>query len=118
MCHDKRKPHVHAVLICEWAKGAIIESKLGGNWQVVSSPTWDEHREYRIKPEQSDLEKYGVEVGDVWFMDDKLKLFVGDITNKLASVQELESRFHLTYAVNISPRFETLLFRRGEVNKL
>lgn len=113
-----RKPHVHAALICEWARGAVIEAKLGGNWQVVSSPTWDECREYRIKPEPSDLERYGVEAGDVWLLDDKTTIFVFGIASKVAHVQELNSTFHLPYNVNIATRFETLLFRRGEVNKL
>lgn len=119
--------HKHAALMVEYAKDAaktdkpwlLWEYKCSGKfYPLTAHPSWSTTNEYRRKPEQSDLEKYGVEVGDVWLMDEKIKLFVGGVTKKLVTVQELESRFHLTYNVNVSPRFETLIFRRGVVNKL
>lgn len=44
--------HVHADLIHAWADGAIIEFKTPTStaWLVASTPGWDEHTLYRIKP--------------------------------------------------------------------
>ena len=45
--------HKHAELIKKWADGAKIQIKYSKNddWEDVD-PTWIEHFEYRIKPEE------------------------------------------------------------------
>ena len=45
--------HKHAELIKKWADGAKIQIKYSENedWKDVD-PTWIEHFEYRIKPEE------------------------------------------------------------------
>ena len=58
-----KTPHKHADLIKAWADGAEIEYlKVGANsvWAVATSPRWDGHGEYRIKPEPKPdvVEKY------------------------------------------------------------
>jgi hypothetical protein len=46
------KPHKHAELIKQWADGAEIEYKVhNGGWVALEHPSWDDHNEYRIKPE-------------------------------------------------------------------
>lgn len=45
------KPHKHAELIKAWADGATIECNDCGVWFYANNPTWQEDREYRIKPE-------------------------------------------------------------------
>jgi hypothetical protein len=57
-----KTPHKHADLIKAWADGAEIEYLNIGSasvWASVTSPRWDGHGEYRIKPEPKlDIEKY------------------------------------------------------------
>ena len=54
--------HKHAELIKAWADGAEIEfkdpSSSNGGWHFVESPSWDEHIEYRIKPEPVKVVRY------------------------------------------------------------
>lgn len=105
-------PHVHADLIKAWADGAEIQFFSDGKWFVSTgaSPSWNENMQYRITPEESDVDKYGVEVGDVW---------------KTESGKVICVRFVRKYTVvaldgvdeNISS-LKTLLFRRSEVDKL
>ena len=47
------KPHKHAELIKAWADGAEIECKglVTEGWYLDTCPTWNEVRQYRIKPE-------------------------------------------------------------------
>ena len=45
------KPHKHKGLIIAWANGAIIEYKAKDWWITTLDPWWEEHVEYRIKPE-------------------------------------------------------------------
>lgn len=47
------KRHKHADVIIAWANGAEIEIKnADGEWEpMVYTPTWENWREYRIKPE-------------------------------------------------------------------
>jgi hypothetical protein len=47
------KRHNHADVIIAWANGAEIEIKnADGEWEPqVYTPTWENWREYRIKPE-------------------------------------------------------------------
>jgi len=52
------KRHNHADVIIAWANGAEIERKNAcGEWEPeVYTPTWENWREYRIKPEpKSDI---------------------------------------------------------------
>jgi hypothetical protein len=108
-----KKPHVHAELIKAWADGAEIQSRTGidKEWYDAFNPQWREHHEYRIKPEQTDLEKYGVEAGDIW------KILPSDIVMTVRLVRKDYFMgingvdYHLD-ALNL------LLFRRGVVNKL
>lgn len=48
---NKVKPHKHAELIKAWAHGAQIQTKLDNGEWVDVRPQWNEHHEYRIKPE-------------------------------------------------------------------
>lgn len=109
MCNtNKRKPHKHADLIKAWAAGAEIQFYHSANgWTGTSDPEWNLLTEYRIKPEQSDLEKYGVEVGDVWSQP---QVFVQRIDNGVA--------FPPTGSAIIFSDRDTLAFRRGVVNRL
>ena len=45
------KPHKHKDLIIAWANGAEIEYKAKDWWVTTTDPWWEEHVEYRIKPE-------------------------------------------------------------------
>ena len=47
------KPRKHVELIKAWADGAEIEHRLRPDWDWVTShyPSFDDHAEYRIKPE-------------------------------------------------------------------
>lgn len=97
---NNRTPHKHAALIKAWADGAMIQSKsFAGVWLDSFNPYWDYSVEYRIKPEASDLEKYGVEVGDVWLMFDH--------EVRTQGVQSVDKGCA-----------KVLIFRRGVVNKL
>lgn len=52
---SNKQPHKHAEAIKAWADGAMIQCRIGDNstWGVVScSPSWDEHLQYRVKPEK------------------------------------------------------------------
>lgn len=42
--------HMHCELIKAWAEGAEIEYLLHGEWVSIEPPSWDEEREYRVKP--------------------------------------------------------------------
>lgn len=111
------KPHKHAVLIKAWADSAEIEYQNDyGKWCFISDPSWHINIIYRIKPEPSDIEKYGVEVGDIWENGNKKSLYV---IHKITTAG-------VKYALNqkdgpeilvIGPKDE-LIFRRGVVNKL
>lgn len=48
-----KTPHKHRDLIIAWANGAEIEVRANGDgdWLSITSPTWYEAMEYRIKPE-------------------------------------------------------------------
>jgi hypothetical protein len=60
----KRK---HVELIKAWADGAEIEYKdtvfPDRGWNFVKSPSWEDHIEYRIKPEPVKVVRYLV-IGD------------------------------------------------------
>lgn len=108
------KPRPHAELIKAWADGAVIQYlDDSGNWEDVfgNSPTWGSANKYRIKPEPADIEKYGVEVGDVWRTSGGQTLTVLD--NCGGRVISLVTRTRVSVM-----ELKTLLFRRGVVNKL
>ena len=57
------KPHKHAEFIKAWADGAVIQFRpVPGHGEWVDEPKhllWDDHAEYRIKPEpKPDFVKY------------------------------------------------------------
>lgn len=109
------QPHKHAELIKAWADGAKIQLlDFQGNWidSQDNRPVWDVTTTYRIKPESSDLERYGVEVGDVWSSK-------GDYTQTVARVNVCGNKYQTTSGITCGEhRLNTLLFRRGVVNKL
>lgn len=118
----KSKPHVHADVIKAWAEGAQVEIYLGGMWQLASSPSWSEDMKYRVKPEPkplTDLEKYGVEVGDVWCIDSEMKAVrrVQPNPSYVGGSAVTFTDIRLTLGSG-SESFNRLLFRRGVVNKL
>ena len=110
MCNSKNKPHKHADLIKAWADGAVIQffSPSLERWCdcLQNTPEWVVDTQYRIKPEQPDIEKYGVESGDIWRTEGSCLRVVGCSNN-----------FDI-YGSTIKARLNTLLFRRGVVNKL
>lgn len=116
MCNKERKPHVHAELIKAWADGCVIEyySGLHSKWFEISNhtPIWCPETKYRIKPEQTDLEKYGVEKGDVWDASNGALIIVKSIHTKK---ETLESVSGLLYG---KKELAILRFRRGVVDKL
>lgn len=110
MCKEKN-PHVHAELIKAWADGADIQVKLSDRcWLDIDTPLWKLGREYRIKPEPSDLEKYGVKKGDVWLECDEDQHFVVDQDS--CTIETIWG-----HAVSKS-RLKQLLWRCGVVDKL
>lgn len=47
------KPHKHAEVIKAWADGHTIQYRFDPtfNWHDASAPSWREHIEYRVKPQ-------------------------------------------------------------------
>lgn len=115
MCvNSERKPHKHAELIKAWADGAAIQRlhETDKVWIDTGKPCWYEDSVYRLKPEPNDLERYGVEVGDVWVG--------GGGWSATISCPDIGSGMYLTLGGYKGTRanLKTLLFRRGVVNKL
>lgn len=111
-----KTPHKHAELIKAWADGATIQfhNSIVGKWFDCkdNEPEWISNLEYRIKPEPSDLEKYGVEVGDVWFT-------LGGYTFTVSCANVGSNCYRTTTgALCEKSNLKTLMFRRGVVNKL
>lgn len=118
---NERKPHKHAEIIKAWADGAEIQYFNGVQWYNChnNKPDWDSRIEYRIKPEPSDLEKYGVEVGDVWRVTkgNQKWVLLSRVKPKHVVCQCIDQGG--TYSTEIDNLSnETLIFRRGVVNKL
>lgn len=65
--------------------------------------------------ELSDIEKYGIEVGDVWLLYNKAHVFIRQSDKDFALVFELKGASHTSYNVDKDYHFEKLLFRRGVV---
>ena len=116
MCvNSERKPHKHAELIKAWADGAVIQfyDVLREKWRACDeAPRWLDNNLYRIKPEGTDLEKYGVEVGDVWMS--------GTGWSGTISRPDIGSGMYLTLGgyKGTHASLKSLLFRRGVVNRL
>jgi hypothetical protein len=106
-------PHVHAELIKAWADGAEIQARShpSAKWADVENPKWVSDMEYRVKPEQSDLEKYGVEAGDIW------KILPLDIVMTVRYVRK-EHFIGLDGLDYNLTSLALLIFRRGVVDKL
>lgn len=118
MCNNsERTPHKHADLIKAWADGAEVQY-WANDWYDVDNnrPTWCNSIKYRIKPEQSDLEKYGVQVGDVWSSKSGWVL-VRNNPMVTGLVKILEFDDSITSEVSRT-HLSSLIFRRGVVNKL
>ena len=116
----KPVPHKHAAVIKAWADGHVVQlQRTDGTWVDLDGatvrrciPSFDVNWEYRIKPEPSDLERYGVEVGDVWSTE-------GGYTQTVARVKVCGNKYQTISGVTCGEHhLKTLLFRRGEVNKL
>lgn len=118
------KSHKHRDLIRAWADGAEVQCKsTEGDWINCDwTPSWDSDDEYRIKPEEPDIEKYGVEVGDVWYIPyfKKYHTVWNIVTNDSYSGGKLiktldESK--ISYGMLIENKCK-LVFRKGVVNLL
>lgn len=115
------KPRPHAELIKAWADGAVIQYQLkSGAWEdtALNRPSWHVSETYRIKPEPTDIEKYGVEVGDVWLLRD------GSYFGNVFIMSTDEGNFICGTSISVSRRVQAtiisedrLVFRRGVVNK-
>lgn len=118
MCNNELKPHVHAEVIKAWAEGHTIEywSDFSGKWAVTIDPRWSSGTMYRIQPKQSDFEKYGVEVGDVWSM--KSVTWGYFVVKKSDTSLLITALFEKVVTEVPYKELNTLLFRRGVVDKL
>lgn len=112
--NSKKKRHVHADLIIAWANGAEIQVHDTGEWlDVIGTPSWFTDSNYRIKPEPSDYEKYGVEIGDIWLCG-KTRDF-----DCVAGISYKGKPMSLKYS--LSPiqieEIDILVFRKGVVDR-
>lgn len=118
-----KTPHKHAELIKAWADGATIQyyRKDLGLWKDCGENRhcWNKDMEYRIKPEPSDLEKYDVEVGDVWRLCSSVRNPLGYTCHTVAKLTGVPNHYRCTEgSVRAVADNMTLMFRRGVVNKL
>lgn len=108
------KPHKHAALIKAWADGAEIQVCKGiaeePEWIDISTPNWHIDMKYRIKPVQTDLEIYGVEVGDIWSNELRTMMCLHTVGSVI--VKTIDG---LQLSID---SLQTLLFRRGIMDKL
>lgn len=118
--------HPHAELMALYAQDAMTTDKPWELWEcslledkwfdLQVSPVWDFDCKYRRKSVKSDLERYGVQVGDIW------QQFTG------YHVLILDAKTVIHEGINLSSNkgqipipkgtLAELLFRRGAVNKL
>ncbi len=127
--------HPHAELMALYAQDAMTTDKPWELWECKSPrlgssrwtgfvfhPSWDACCEYRRKPVESDLEKYGVKTGDVWLLVEGGEAFLFLVTQqsprKGCYVQGLAIGEGGKGKV-LFEKFEcALYFRVGEVYKL
>jgi hypothetical protein len=114
------KPHPHAELIKQWADGAVIQVHLSGaghsDWFTADTPSWKHHLQYRVKPQETDLQKYGVEVGDVWEIHFNHRIYlVTEYTGSSFMGRNLSNGCNDRFP---ALELKILKFRRGVVNKL
>lgn len=127
MCERKPVPHKHAEVIKAWVDGITVQVQgASGTWydidppsERLSTPEFKKDCVYRIKPQMSDLERYGVEVGDVWappncYPQTEYGLFVAGMKKGTPIGTSCITLSGGLFSVVNS----TLLFRRGVVNKL
>ena len=77
-------PHKHAELIKAWADGAKIQGLFGGEtWRDVDTPSWQVHRQYRIKPEPKKVQ--------IRFFEDTSGFVRCWLSTNLGSLQEVET---------------------------
>ena len=71
-------PHKHADLIIAWAKGAVIQVRVGNTsrWSDIKQPCWDEFNVYRIKPTKS---KQELEIENIQVEIDILQERINDV---------------------------------------
>lgn len=111
----KKQPHVHADLIKAWADGAEIQFKReDGIWFDChnNKPDWDHRIEYRIKPELTDIQKYDIEVGDIW-TDETSSVVIKEIFSK-----ENFTILSITGSLCQLEDKDELIFRRGVIDRL
>lgn len=106
-------PHVHAEVIKAWADGAEIQWRQNKSqaWQDCGvAPNWSVNTMYRVRPPQSDLERYGVEKGDVWMV-----IQGATRTVRKVSADTVTDIYGFTVEKD---RFAHLLFRRNLIDRL
>lgn len=115
--------HTHADLMLLYAQDAAKTNTPWRLWEynnpcdgdnffgLVNHPNWSEGFHYRRIPEKTDLEKYGVEKGDVWSYRG-IPTTIKDANVGSDSVRCIHRVLYTKSGLT------TLLFRRGVVDKL
>lgn len=116
--------HKHSDLMLLYAQDAAKTDKPWKLWEwcltkgnsfwipLEDHPTWASTVMYRRRiPEKTDLEKYGIEKGDVWHNDLGFPIMVGEVVGSW-SFRDIDKHKYRKGA------FTTLVFRRGVVDKL
>lgn len=122
-------PHKHAKIIKAWADGIPIQvAGILEDWYDIEPlserecvPEFNKNWVYRIKPQHllSDLEKYGVQVGDVWRLCRSKRNPLGYTCHTVAKLTDVVNHYRCTEGhIRTVTEDMTLMFRRGEVNKL
>lgn len=107
-------PHTHAEVIKAWADGAEIQWRQNKSqaWQDCGvAPNWSVNTMYRVRPPQSDLERYGVEKGDVWSIGTS-RVVVSDPAVGVDSFRDINGY------LCVKSRLTSLMFRRGTKDHL
>lgn len=106
--------HVFHDVIVAYANGEQIQVQYESDscWQDVALPNFDTAYNWRVKPEQTDLQKYGIEVGDVWSTRGGDSLVIRCANVGVGSYRTLAG------TLRSKGELKTLLFRRGARNKL
>ena len=115
---QKKQPHVHSELIKQWADGAEVQFWEQGEWQDCKVPFWFPDMQYRIKPEPTDVEKYGIEVGDIWQAGKYVIVITGIVSNDEYRGNVQIKSFNDSYSKEYLNDLALLVFRKGVVNLL